>query len=387
MNRGVNEKGSLAFCSPLSFRRKGDSTMPSFSLPNTRPDFRRIERVLKRETGGGGAAPAFELFINPHQGLNEALWGDEPPRRTAGMTAEQFLGRWKVEAMRRLGYDFATVHADCFTFTRKPRPQAVTDAGETRAYVMADTHEIATREDFEKHPWPEVERAEFLQLEAARAALPDGMKLIAIGPGGVLENAMHLLGYEGISYLLYDDPAFVADVFEAVGSRIVRLLDALASCDAVGAVALGDDMGFRTQTMLSTAAMRQYVFPWQAKIVEAIHGRGKPAILHSCGNRAAILEDVLACGWDAIHSFEDAIEPVWDAKAKCGDRVALLGGFDVDKLCRMSEAGVRAHTRFLFERCAPGGGWALGSGNSIPAYVPVGNYLAMLDEGRKLNGG
>ncbi|MCX7014239.1 MAG: hypothetical protein NTW86_17090 [Candidatus Sumerlaeota bacterium] len=353
--------------------------------PRTQGDFRRIERVLKREAGGDGV-PFFELFINPHKQLNEALWGDEPLRWPADATAEQRLGRWKVEAMRRLGYDFATIHAGNFSFTRKPRPQATTDAGETRAYVMADTHEIATREDFDKHPWPEVERAEFSQLEAAAAALSEGMKLIAIGPGGVLENAMHLLGYEGISYLLYDDPALVSDVFDAVGSRIVRLLDNLASCDAVGAVALGDDMGFKTQTMLSTTAMRKYVFPWQAKIAKAVHRHGKPAILHSCGNRVAILEDVIGCGWDGIHSFEDAIEPVWEAKPKYGNRTALLGGFDVDKLCRLSEAEVRAHVRFLFERCAPGGGWALGSGNSIPAYVPARNYLAMLDEGRKLNG-
>ena len=53
------------------------------------------------------------------------------------------------------------------------------------------------------------------------------------------------------------------------------------------------------------------------------------------------------------------------------------------KLPTMSPDEVRTHTRFLIEKCAPGGGWALGSGNSIPAYVPVQNLLAMLDEGFK----
>ena len=38
-------------------------------------------------------------------------------------------------------------------------------------------------------------------------------------------------------------------------------------------------------------------------------------------------------------------------------------------------------TRLLVERCAPGGGWALGSGNSVANYVPVDNFLAMLEEG------
>jgi len=58
-----------------------------------------------------------------------------------------------------------------------------------------------------------------------------------------------------------------------------------------------------------------------------------------------------------------------------------LGGFDMNKLSTMTEAEVRAHTRYLIETCAPGGGWVLGSGNSIPDYGLVRNLLAMLEEG------
>ena len=30
-----------------------------------------------------------------------------------------------------------------------------------------------------------------------------------------------------------------------------------------------------------------------------------------------------------------------------------------------------------------GGGYCLGTGNSVANYIPLANYLAMLDEGRK----
>ena len=96
------------------------------------------------------------------------------------------------------------------------------------------------------------------------------------------------------------------------------------------------------------------------------------------------MEDIIYCGWDARHSFEDAIEPVWEARQRYGDRISVLGGFDMDKICRMSEEEVRAHTRFLIEHCAPGGGWALGTGNSVADYVPVNNLLAMLEEGHRV---
>ena len=32
----------------------------------------------------------------------------------------------------------------------------------------------------------------------------------------------------------------------------------------------------------------------------------------------------------------------------------------------------------------PGGGYALGTGNSVTNYIPVRNYIAMLDEGMKV---
>ena len=88
-------------------------------------------------------------------------------------------------------------------------------------------------------------------------------------------------------------------------------------------------------------------------------------------------------GIDAKHSFEDVIMPAAEAKRRYGDRIAILGGVDVDYLSRHSVDEVRAYTRKVIEECAPGGGWALGTGNSVPNYVPVENYLAMLDEGRK----
>jgi len=76
--------------------------------------------------------------------------------------------------------------------------------------------------------------------------------------------------------------------------------------------------------------------------------------------------------------------PVSEAKQLWGDRVAIVGGVDVDMLARGSEQQVREYTRRVILSCAPGGGYILGSGNSITNYCPVENVMAMYDEGRKL---
>lgn len=126
------------------------------------------------------------------------------------------------------------------------------------------------------------------------------------------------------------------------------------------------------------------VFPWQKKLVDLIHSYDLPMILHSCGNLETIMDDLIDdVGIDAKQSFEDKIMPVAEVKKKYGHRVAILGGIDVHALCTLSEEDLRQYVANTLDACAPGGGYALGTGNTVANYIPLSNYLAMLDEGRR----
>ena len=351
---------------------------------NPDPDFTRLETVLRR-SGLPDRVPFFELYSNIQPQVLSALGRTPSPSPEISDRKE----RWGVSMaehityMLELGYDYINASASGFVFPRTPDATALTRQGE-RSYVMAGNHTIGSREEFEQYSWPEPSTADYRPLEWVEKIMPRGMKVIA-GSSGVLENVMWLLGYEGISYLLADDRQLVADMFDSVGSRLVEYNARQADFDSVGAVVMGEDMGFKTGTLLSPDIYRELLFPWHKRLVEAVHERGKPIILHSCGNLGEVMGDIIACRWDARHSFEDAIEPVWAAKEKYGSEISLLGGFDMDKISRMTIAEVRAHTRVLMERCAPGGGWCLGTGNTVANYIPVDNFLAMLDEGRSSN--
>jgi uroporphyrinogen decarboxylase len=119
-------------------------------------------------------------------------------------------------------------------------------------------------------------------------------------------------------------------------------------------------------------------------MAEFAHRAGHPYLLHACGNLTTIMPDLIDdVKIDARHSFEDTIETVVDAKRRYGDRIALLGGLDVDFMCRSDEAAIRQRVRDTLDVCLPGGGYCLGTGNSVANYIPLDNYLAMLDEGRR----
>ena len=333
--------------------------------------------------------PDFERFLH-------AVRRDQPPDRVPfvelGVDAEIMEAVLEgpadtVEAQVRfwhaLGYDCASVKAK-IPWTRLRGHAADTAALPHAEREWANVHATAftDRAGFEAFPWPKPQDVDYSDIEAAARIVPDGMGVIG-RTSGVLENVMFTLGFEGLSYLLADDPDLVRDCVDTVGTLMLGVVDAMASMDGVGAIFFGEDMGFKTATMLSPAALRQLIFPWHRRIVAAAHARGKPILLHSCGNLRAVAEDVIAIGWDARHSWEDVIQPITEAKALYGDRIAVLGGIDMDLLGRGSEEAVRARVREVVACCAPGGGFALGSGNTVANYVPLANYLAMLDEGSR----
>ena len=89
-----------------------------------------------------------------------------------------------------------------------------------------------------------------------------------------------------------------------------------------------------------------------------------------------IIDDIK---FDAKHSFEDVIIPVEQAYEKWGSRIAILGGIDMDFMCRSTPEQIRQRCEAMLAKAATRGGYALGTGNSVPEYVPYCNYLAMID--------
>lgn len=205
------------------------------------------------------------------------------------------------------------------------------------------------------------------------------MKLIPFGPGGVLENVISLTGFENLCFMGVDNPELMKNIFNEVGSRLVEFYKKCGSLESVGAMISNDDWGFKTQTMLSPDDMKKYVIPWHKKICEAIHQAGKPAILHSCGNLKAVMDNVIDIGYDGKHSFEDSICPVEEAYETWGERIAVLGGIDMDFLSRAESDKIKKRSIEMLDRASSRGSYALGSGNSIPDYIPFRNFKAMID--------
>lgn len=287
-----------------------------------------------------------------------------------------------VEFWHRMGYDFVRFEQG-LPFQRNQLLTADTAAGSSKVRSWADEHHgaITSWEDFERYPWPKLEDFDFFPFEYLNAHLPDGMGLICCHAGGLFEQLSQIMSLEGLAYALHDDPSLVRAVVDRLAEPMARFHEHLLTLDRLVAVFQGDDMGFRTGTLIAPADLRRYTLPWHKRVAARAHARGLPYFLHSCGQIGAIMPDLIDdVGIDAKHSFEDAIIPAPEFQRLYGDRIAVLGGLDVDILAGRTADDVRRRTRALMEECGAHGRYAVGSGNSVPSYVPVENYLAMVDE-------
>jgi len=351
-------------------------------------DFEVLKKVLLRQ-GEPDRVPFYEIFADPE--IMEVVTGEPLTKldRRNKDEKERYL-KGVIKFYHDLGYDYVTGRAgrskEVFSY---PNLKADDTAGLQRVQrEWQDEHHgvIQNADDFYNYPWPSTGLMDWYELEFLSKNLPDGMKIVFLGPGGVFENTSRLLGYEAMCYKIYEDPGFVDEVVKKVTSCLGDIFARAAQFENVGALVLGDDMGYKTGTMLSPETFRKSIFPHQKRIADIAHQKNLPFILHSCGNLEKVMDHIIDyIRIDAKHSYEDVILPVAEAKKIYGKRIAILGGVDMDFLCRHTEDEVRAYTRRVLEQCAPGGGYALGTGNSVANYIPVKNYLAMLDEGRKFS--
>jgi len=189
-----------------------------------------------------------------------------------------------------------------------------------------------------------------------------------------------------LAYLQLDDPELKTVLYQNIGGMMIDLwitfLDHYA--DDFVICHFGDDLGFKISTLASPKNIRNFIFSQYKRVIDIIKSQGKPFLWHSCGKIFSVMDDAIALGIDAKHSNEDAVAPYEEWINRYGDRIGLLGGIDVDLLCQnkpedvfkmVPERGQRYH--------GMANGYALGSGNSIPDYVPIDGYLAMVAAAKK----
>ena len=343
------------------------------------PDWRNLEQAARNV-----AAPRLPLYEHGiDHGVMEAISGARFAHLHGGSPEDrreyhrQFNG-----FLRRMGYD-------AVPFERGMCSVVQGGAGLTGAKPGI----IGSRQDFDRFPFEEgVERYFDLwesDFELMAEQMPEGMKAVGGIGNGIFETVQDLTGYPALCMIRADEPDLYADLFRAVADLSYRLWERLLDGygDAFAVCRFGDDLGFKSSTLLPPDDIKTHILPGYRRVVQLVHACGKPFLLHSCGCIVNIMEELIDdVRIDAKHSNEDEIAtfPAW--VDRYGDRIGNFGGIDMDQLCRLSPAEVERSVQVIIGKVEGRQGIAISSGNSIPAYVPVENYTAMVRAVRRHRG-
>jgi uroporphyrinogen decarboxylase len=331
--------------------------------------------------------------------LRKAIHHDEPDRLpliealVAYEIQSQFLGRKvedsdlksQVEFWIKAGYDSFPLTVGMMNPGEVTRESSIyrvvektlrKEGEEVVPWKIEENGVITYLEDYDRFPWDEAAKLDFSKFYDVQPFLPRGMKILACS-GKVFTITWMLLGFQNFCLSLYMQEDLVTKVFHQVGKIQLQGAKELARIPNIGALWVVDDLSYGSGPMIDPKFFRKYVFPWYEELGALAKEQGLLFFFHSDGNIWPVMEDLISIGFDAIHPIDPTCMDIREVKRKVGQKLGIMGNISTDLLSRGTPEDVREITKATIRDIAPAGGYALGSGNSVPNWVRFENYQVM----------
>ncbi len=187
---------------------------------------------------------------------------------------------------------------------------------------------------------------------------------------GPCAEAADLRGINRLMLDFSDDPGFARDLFDFTLESAIRF--SAAQIDA-GADVIG--VGDAAASLLGPRIYKEFVLPWEKKLVNAIHAHGGKVRLHICGNTRRILSGMAELGCDIVDI--DYPVPLAEARAQMGPLQTLTGNLDPVREVR-NDSPLSITERLEALQHEAGDRWVVAAGCEIVRDTPHENLRAML---------
>ena len=195
-----------------------------------------------------------------------------------------------------------------------------------------------------------------------------------------------LAGVENASFLVYDDPEAVEELFErylTVVMEGIRRVTRLVKVDVIG---FGEDISYKNGPLISPDTFRQMILPRYKKAMDAAHEKGIEFTWYdSDGDLRLLLPDCISVGINGIAPCEVAanMDPA-GLRKQFGKVIRPIGGFD-KRIVAQGKKAIDAEIARL-KPLIDEGGFLPAIDHSVSADISFDNYRHFLDAIRKAIG-
>jgi MtaA/CmuA family methyltransferase len=187
---------------------------------------------------------------------------------------------------------------------------------------------------------------------------------------GPCAEAADLRGINRFMVDLLDDPDFVRDLFELVTENAIAFAKAQvqAGADLIG-------IGDAAASLIGPALYSELVWPYEKRLVDAIHAAGGRTRLHICGNTRRLVDGMAKLGCSMVDL--DYPVPLEKARREIGPDQVLAGNLDPVRVLRN---GTPESIRRELAECwrAAGPRYIVAAGCEVVRDTPAANVEALV---------
>jgi len=253
-----------------------------------------------------------------------------------------------------------------------------------RKWASENNGVISNYDDLEKYTFPSISDFDYTNFEKVKPVLPDGMGVVG-QYGDIFTMTWEMMGFESFSFALFENEGLVTELNNRIGELVLSMFEYFAQSENVDAIWYSDDIAYTNSLMVSPQVLDKYFFPWLKKIGDLSKRYNKPLIYHTDGILYDVMDKIINCGVNVIHPIEPKAMNIAEVKQRYGNQLCLIGNIDVDLLSRGTVDEIRKNVIKNIEVVGKDGGYCVGSGNSIPEYVKLENYIAMIETVKEYN--
>lgn len=239
-------------------------------------------------------------------------------------------------------------------------------------YIDFPIKDRATFEEYKKRlDWKTPERVSDLTDFIHNVRENDVLtQLVTRGPFAFLRD---FINFEDLMYLFADEPELISEMTSFHADFVVGLFGRVFEQFVPDIVYLGEDMAYKTSSMISPAMIEQFIFPAWKKIIDFVKAHGvKVVILDSDGYTMDILPIAVKAGFTATLPLERAANMDGEVVREKFPKLGLIGGVDklklsanINEIDAEIDKAVRLYKQGYYIPCCD---------HSVPPIVSFENY-------------